>query len=147
MSATRVWVPTEPVVLAARWLLGGLFALAAVSKIGAPAQLAEDIANFRLVPGGFENTLAIVLPWIELVVAVALFTTRRGRAGAWLGGALMVVFTLAVASAMARGLNIACGCFGTLDAPRVGAMKLTENLAILLLCGIAAHRRDARGPF
>jgi hypothetical protein len=43
----------------------------------------------------------------------------------------MVVVTAAVAVALARGLDIQCGCFGTASAGRVGIEKLFENLAIL----------------
>ena len=36
----------------------------------------------------------------------------------------MTVFTVVVIAALARGLNIQCGCFGTASGARVGAVKL-----------------------
>ena len=46
----------------------------------------------------------------------------------------MTVFTVAVSLAVARKLDIECGCFGTADASRVGGLKLLENV---LLTGAA----------
>lgn len=140
-TAARTWTTPEPAIVVARVVAGALFVIAGLSKIGEAPQLAEDIANFHLVPGGWQNAMAVVLPWIELLAGGAMLTGVRGRAGAWLATAMMVVFTLAVVSAMARGLDIACGCFGTLDAPRVGTLKLAENGALLLVCLLASQRR------
>ena len=140
-SRVHTWNLHPAVTTPSRWALGVLFVIAGLAKLGNPAQLALDTANFRLLPAGAENLVAIVLPWIELTAGAALLSGARARAAAWLVTALMVVFTLAVAAAMARGLNITCGCFGTLDAPRVGALKLADNGAILALCAVACRRR------
>ena len=59
---------------------------------------------------------------------------------AWLATALMVVFTVAVAQAVARGLDFECGCFGTADGSRVGARKLLENTGLTILAAISGLR-------
>ncbi len=141
MNAERPAMLPPAVVLAARWALGALFVLSALAKIGDPAQLATDTANFHLLPAGLENLVGITLPWIELVAGASLLSGIRARSGAWLATAMMLLFTAAVASAMARGLNISCGCFGTVDAPRIGAIKLAENVGILMVCLVACRRR------
>jgi hypothetical protein len=66
---------------------------------------------------------------------------------------MMLGFTAAVGIAWARGLNIECGCFGTLGASQVGARKFAENLgftvlaviAVMPLRGRAAERRADGG--
>ena len=127
--------------LAHRWTIGAcrigialVFGLAGLAKIGDPAAFAADIHNFRLVPVPLENLVAITLPWIELLAALALVAGVRSRSAAILTAILMGVFTVAVALAAIRGLDIECGCFGTADATRVGARKLIENT---LLTGVA----------
>jgi uncharacterized membrane protein YphA (DoxX/SURF4 family) len=65
---------------------------------------------------------------VELIAGLTLVLGVHARSGAWLSSAMMVVFTLAVGAAVARGLDIECGCFGTADATHVGGMKLAENL-------------------
>ena len=111
-----------------RIAIGLVVLAAALGKIGDPAAFSTQIHHYRLIPVGAENLLAILLPWIELLAGLALVLGVQARSGAWLSAAMMTVFTLAVGVAVARGLDIECGCFGTADASRVGGMKLVENL-------------------
>ena len=124
------------VVVAAQTLTALAFLAASLAKIGDAATFARQIHHFRLVPFGLENLAAITLPWIELVLALAILSRMRPRAGSLVGLGLMTVFVLAVAAALARRLDIECGCFGTADATRVGAAKLIENLGLTALAGI-----------
>ncbi len=133
--------------LSSSWLVGlcriavGLvFIAAALAKIGDPGAFATQIHHFRLAPVAFENSIAVLLPWIELLTGLALVLDVRARSGAWLAAAMMAVFTLAVASAVARHLDFECGCFGTADATRVGAKKLIENLVITAVALVASQR-------
>jgi uncharacterized membrane protein YphA (DoxX/SURF4 family) len=114
--------------------IGLVMLAAALGKIGDPAAFSTQIHHYRLVPVGAENLLAILLPWVELLAGLSLVLGAHARSGAWLSAAMMAVFTLAVSTAVARGLDIECGCFGTADASHVGGMKLAENL---LLTGAA----------
>jgi uncharacterized membrane protein YphA (DoxX/SURF4 family) len=125
-------------VRACRVVIGLVLLAAALAKIGDPAALATQIRYYHLFPIGPENLIAISLPWIELLAGLALIAGFSARAGAWLAAAMMVVFTLAVAQAMARGLNFECGCFGTADATRIGIRKLIENLALTGIAVLAA---------
>jgi putative oxidoreductase len=134
-------------LLTSRWLvglcriaIGVVFVAAALSKIGDPAAFATQIHNFRLAPTALENLVAALLPWVELLAGLALVLHVRARAGAWLALAMMAVFTVAVAIAMARHLDFQCGCFGTMDATRVGAKKLLENLVLTGTALVASLR-------
>jgi len=134
------FLTARPVVGAARIAVGVLFAWAGLAKIGDPRAFAEQVHNFRLLPVALENLAAMTLPWIELVAAMALIFGVRARAGAVLATALLGVFTAAVLSALARGLDIDCGCFGTADASRVGWEKVGQNLAMLGLAALGSLR-------
>jgi uncharacterized membrane protein YphA (DoxX/SURF4 family) len=125
----------------AQWLIAAVFVAAALPKIGDPAGFAQNIHNFRLLPVALQNLFAMTLPWVELVAGLALLSGYRRRAGAWIAAVLMVVFTIAVALAVARGLNIECGCFGTADASQVGLSKLLQNLGLVLIAVIACQRK------
>ena len=55
--------------------------------------------------------------------------------------ALMILFIVAISSAIARGLNIDCGCFGTSKvgvamAHKVGLRRLLEDVGYLLMSGV-----------
>lgn len=114
--------------------------VAALAKIGDAGSFARQIGRFRVAPFGSENLLAITLPWIELVAALAILSRTRPRAGAVVALVLMALFWIIVAAALARGLDIECGCFGTGDATRVGIGKLVENTGLIAVAFIACRR-------
>lgn len=146
MSPILRWLAERPVVRTAQIVVGALLAWAALAKLGDVPALARDVHQFRLVPVAGENLLAIVLPWIEMTAALSLLVGFRARAGAVVAAGLMTVFTAAVAIALARGLSIECGCFGTASGWRVGTTKLLMNVGILALAGVAMLRPRTADP-
>lgn len=140
MSGLKSFLLDRRTVRASQILIGALFAVAALAKLGDLHAFAEQIHNFRLVPWGLENLAAMSLPWIELIAAMALVFGVRARAGGLVAATLVALFTLAVLIAMGRGLDIECGCFGTGDATRVGLLKVLENAAMLALALTASLR-------
>jgi uncharacterized membrane protein YphA (DoxX/SURF4 family) len=111
--------------------LGGYFVYAGAVKIFDPPLFAKDIANFQLLPHQMVNLVAIILPWVEWVAGAMLMTGLWVRANATLIGLMLVVFIIAVISAIARGLNIECGCTGG-DQP-ANWYKVGENTIMLAM--------------
>lgn len=130
----RPWV-----VRLARVAIGLVFVVAALGKIGDVSAFAGQIVNYRLMPLGSVNLLAITLPWIELLAGLGLVLGVRPRAGAVIVLVLMAIFTVAVGSAWARGLDFECGCFGKASAAVIGARKFAENVGLTALAAIAAR--------
>jgi len=101
------------VAIAARLILGGVFIYASIDKILHPAAFAEAVFNYQILPSQLINLMALILPWLELILGVLLLS------GIWVSGAvlgvnlLMVTFLAAIIFNTARGLNISCGCFST----------------------------------
>lgn len=124
-------------VVVARLFIGLVFLAAALAKIGDLATFASQIHNFRLAPIWAEHLVAMTLPWIELVAGLCLVLGIRPRGGAVVVTVLMAVFTLAVGQALARNLDIECGCFGTADASQVGWTKLIQNVGLLAVSWVA----------
>ena len=123
--------------------LGGLLIVAGALKLRAPVAFATEIANYQLVPA-VAPYVAAVLPVLELVLGGALVVAprawRRGAALAALG--LLATFTVAVASAYFRRINIDCGCFGTGGGPITG-LTLVRNAVLMLSAAlIIAAERD-----
>ena len=133
-----------------RIALGIVFIWAALAKIADLPAFAKEIHNFRMVPVALENLFAITLPWIELVAGVGLVVNLVPRSGTLLLGGLLVVFMIAIAVAIVRGLDIDCGCFGTSDAASTGWMTLLRDVGFLALAflGYPGWRRfkDRREP-
>jgi len=118
--------------LAARFILGGFFIVAAVGKIAAPEAFAKEISNYQILPLSLVNLTAIFLPWLELVTGVAIVAGIWIRANALLITAMLVVFTIAIISALARGLEIDCGCFAQ-SADKADWLTVARDLGLLAL--------------
>jgi len=122
------------VLLLLRLGLAAVFIRAAIPKIAAPDLFALAIFNYRMLPPWGVSALALVLPWLELFVGLALALGFWRRASAMVMAALMFVFMIAYASARGRGLDIACGCFevGQEAAPASMLWIVTRDLGFLL---------------
>lgn len=129
-----------PLVLISRVILGAILVYACIEKIVYPAEFARAIANYHIMPYGLENAVAILLPWLELVIGLALLTGFFLDGAAGLTAALMVVFIAAIGSAILRGYNIECGC-GLREGDMVGLKKIIEDVAYLVLSFIILNRQ------
>lgn len=96
-----------------RLALALIFGFAAIGKIADPATFAFAIDNYRLTPWPIAAGLALYLPWLELVAGIAMFWPRCSAGGAAILTGLSGIFVTALTSALMRGLDISCGCFGS----------------------------------
>jgi uncharacterized membrane protein YphA (DoxX/SURF4 family) len=139
MSALA-FVRRPAVIRLAQIAIGLVFVAAALGKIGDLSAFVIQLHNYRMVPVWSEHLLAVTLPWIELIAGLALVLGLRPRSGGVIVLALIVVFTIAVGSAWARGLDFECGCFGKASASTIGARKFLENVGFSVLAAIATLR-------
>jgi uncharacterized membrane protein YphA (DoxX/SURF4 family) len=150
---------TAKEALASPWLtvrvqiaLGIFFVAAALPKLLDPPSFAHMIYNYRLVPGAIVNLMALVMPWLELLLGLALVLGIWTRASAALVGALLLVFVTAISLNLARGNAIECGCFdvsasGKSVDERLADMRLDVlRDAGMLLMVAQILRATGRGP-
>lgn len=135
-----------------RWLaflcrlaVGGVFLFACWDKLLHPQAFAEAIHNYRLVPWPLLHPWAHFLPVLEAVAGLALVLGVARRGAALLLGGLTMVFMVAIAAALVRGLDISCGCFHTDGGHGVGLELLVRDAVLLLACLPPLLARDA-GP-
>jgi putative oxidoreductase len=123
--------PASLLFWALRLALGGLFVVTGALKLVDPTAFAVEIHNYQLFPA-LAPVLAATLPAVELLLGAALLAGPRPwlRAGALASVGLMAVFTVAVASAVVRGINISCGCFGAGSGP-VTLLTVLRDVALL----------------
>jgi uncharacterized membrane protein YphA (DoxX/SURF4 family) len=112
--------------------LGAVFVAAAIPKIADPPAFAHMIYNYRLMPGGLVNALALVMPWIELVVGILLVAGVWRREAALVAAALLLVFLGAIGWNLARGHAVDCGCFDVRSVGKTPEQLLTEMKWVLL---------------
>jgi len=94
-----------------RFLIGGLFLWAGLSKLGSPLQTLATIYSYQIVlPDLPASLIAAALPWMEILLGTALLS------GIWLPVAtgwtavVLLFFTVMTAQAWWRELPIDCGC-------------------------------------
>ena len=122
-------------ILLMRFILGFIFIYASYEKILDPGKFARDISNYHVVPFGLENTVAIILPWLELFIGLGIITGVYINANVFISGGLLILFIILIAQAMIRGFNIDCGC-GLKEGEIVGWSKIIENTLFFASCYI-----------
>lgn len=134
MTATRLaaWLAVP-----ARWYLGVVFVGACLHKIADPRSFALDIATYDILPLVLVNLVAITLPWVELGAGGMLFAGWRVRAASLLVAGMMVVFILALLVALARGLDMSCGCFASQGAEEEDPISRVTVLRDLVWLGLS----------
>ncbi|HYG78304.1 MAG TPA: MauE/DoxX family redox-associated membrane protein [Planctomycetota bacterium] len=120
---------------AIRVTIGFFFILAGASKIADPSRFLTALFAYDLhLPGVLLRLTAIGLPWLELFCGALLaFNAWDEVARRWIL-VLTVVFIVATAQAILRGLDISCGCVN------VGALGLQRWAEILERPGVAFAR-------
>jgi len=118
-------------ILGLRLVLGGLFIWASLYKISHPAEFAENIYNYRMLPAELVNLMAIVMPWLELICGTLIILGPMIRGSALLVSLMLGIFIIALSGAIARGLDITCGCFGGGGRP-VAIETLLEDIPMLI---------------
>jgi len=122
-----------------------------LSKVGAPLKTLATIYSYQIVvPDWIASTIAYGLPWMEILLGLAML------AGLWLPvttgwiAAMLAMFALLTAQAWWRGLPIDCGCvdLSTLH-PALAALSTPggatlRNIVLLGLCAALFALTKAR---
>jgi uncharacterized membrane protein YphA (DoxX/SURF4 family) len=106
------WVPVV-IYHIFRILLGLIFVVAGLDKIGRPADFVRAILAYQFLEGPFAyliSPMAIVIPWLELACGFFLIINRFVRPSSVIILGLNVMFIIAIGSVMARGISVECGC-------------------------------------
>jgi uncharacterized membrane protein YphA (DoxX/SURF4 family) len=112
--------------------LGAIFVAAALPKIVDPPAFAHMIYNYRLVPGGLVNALALLMPWLELLVGILLIVGVWRREAALVAALLLLVFMGAIGWNLARGHAVDCGCFDVRSAGKTPEQLLSDMKWVLV---------------
>ncbi|MBZ0203475.1 MAG: DoxX family membrane protein [Ignavibacteria bacterium] len=121
-------------VIAARIGLGAVFMYASFDKMANPALFADIIDNYRVLPFQLVNALAVFLPWLEFITGLLLVTGKWVKGSLLIYTTLLVIFIIALAQALVRGLDISCGCFSVQPSSTSEVwIRIIEDLALLFV--------------
>lgn len=122
-------------------VLAAVFATAGILKILDPLSFAASIARLGFLPNPMVGGTAIVLPWVELVAAGALFVPSYRPAAIRLLLGLLAAFTTLLGLGLWIGNPDACGCFGGVAVLNRADLGLVRNLVLLILVAILLRRK------
>ena len=107
-----------------RLILGGVLLVAGALKVSDPYSSATSVRAYQILPVDLANFLGFVLPFAEVAIGIFLIVGIWVRLNALAGGALMVMFIIAIGQAWIRGISLDCGCFGK------GGLLETDELPV-----------------
>lgn len=127
-------IDNDFLTIASRLMVGGVFIYAAIYKIADPLTFANAIWNYHLAPVSLINLTALILPWVEMLAGLGLILGIFYRGSALLVNGMTIMFMIALAYAVARGLDIDCGCFKSGEAGAGSAKEaLIRDFGLLAL--------------
>jgi putative oxidoreductase len=99
--------------LACRFFLSAVFLLAGGLKIAHPAAFFSDLLGFGVpFPEIFLRIVAACLPWLEVFAGAGLLLNVWPETIRPVIAVLCLIFVLMLGQAVARGIDLNCGCFG-----------------------------------
>lgn len=131
------------IVLLVRLVLVAAFLLAAIPKIQDPVAFAISVESYRVLTGQAVLWVALVLPWLELVIGFGLLIPKIRRASSLLIVLLLFIFVGLHTSAWIRGLDIDCGCYAIESVSSNYFLLISRNCA-LMIAAIFVFNRDWR---
>ncbi len=98
------------------------------------------------MPSGSVFLVALLLPWLEVVIGTALLTGVHLLGASGLTLVLLAVFAVAQGAALSRGLTIGCGCLGGDEVGVVSFSTLARTMGYLVCAGLL-FRFELQRPF
>ena len=142
----KSWIINKWVGLIIRLTLGGVLFAAGWLKAFKFDEAQMAVRAYEVLPISVANVLGVVLPWLEIGIALLLILGVAVRPAAFASGALMLLFIAAITQAGLRGLSIDCGCFGGGGAVEPGKTKYLQEIArdfIFFLLALYLYRYPA----
>ena len=136
----------DGLILAVRLLLALMFVVAGAAKLADRPGAARAFEEFG-APARISPALAIALPVVELLLGLGLVSASTAGPSAIGASALLLLFTSAIAIALARGRTPDCHCFGQLHSAPAGPSTLIRNAALTVIAaGLAWVSMTRAGP-
>lgn len=119
-----------------------LFSVSVTQKLRDHRAFERSVADFAIVPSTWITPLAWLFTGGEGLAVVLLAGGLLGEGWSRMTGVLLAAFLLllfsgALLSVIARGLSIPCGCFGARDDHPVSFLDLVRNLGLLVCSALA----------
>jgi hypothetical protein len=120
-------------VAGSRLLVGGGLLFASLTKLHHPFLFLSDIYSYELVGRTTGLGIAIILPYLELVISFCLLFGIFLPAALAMASLLGLSFVFATVSVVNRGLDISCGCFSGSEIDKVGYDTVVRAVLLAII--------------
>jgi putative oxidoreductase len=119
-----------------RLVIGGVFIYAGWAKRNEGIEFADSVASFRILPAAVIVPFMLSIVPFEIGAGAMVLTGWQKRVGA-LGLLLMAsLYSIVLALALARGITVNCGCFGTSAVGTNPWVDLGRDLLLAVGCAV-----------
>jgi uncharacterized membrane protein YphA (DoxX/SURF4 family) len=116
-----------------RFILGGVFLVSSLGKMPDIERYSVDaVYNFGVLPMFLARPFGLVMPFIELAIALALLFGVLTRLAALGSGLMSIAFFIAKAFVLSQGRQIECGCFGAV-VDTLASVTIFMDIPMLIL--------------
>lgn len=112
--------------------LGLIFVVAGGSKLVAGGAWVAQAGEM-----GAPRPVALLVPWIELVLGATLIVQLVMPAPALVAIAVLVTFSVAIGRQLVDGRHPPCACFGTWSTAPLGPVHMVRNVGLMALAVVA----------
>lgn len=131
--------PDPIYVIAAALSVSVILGSAATHKLRSPTRFANQLEDYRLLPGPLVRPVSRLLPWVEIALAFILLVPAARNVGGMAAAILLAVYAAAIAINLWRGRrDLDCGCAGPDQAQPIRAVLLARNAALVGLAMVAS---------
>ncbi|MFI6447000.1 MauE/DoxX family redox-associated membrane protein [Kitasatospora sp. NPDC050543] len=135
---------TDWIGVVVRLALAVVWGWAGLAKISDPAEAAQAVRAYEILPESLVKPVGYALPFLELALALLLVIGLGVRIVAGVSALLLLAFIAGIASAWARGISIDCGCFGgggAVDASKTEYLQeISRDTGFLILAAWLVYR-------
>lgn len=130
-------VPNSQAILVfCRFVLGLTFLLSLSGKTRDLQTFKRSVMDFRIIPKQFVTCFIwLVLTNELLIVLTMLVGGRLLKYGFALAVLLLLLFTIAAASVLTRGIQTSCSCFGKSSSHNLSKYDIVRNFSFIV-CGL-----------
>ncbi len=128
--------------LVLRLFLGGMFVYASWHKVLEPLAFAMSVRGYKIIPFAYSNLFALATSWSELVAGLMLILGIFTRKAAGAIAILLVMFIVAIATVIVRGMTIDCGCFSSEGGASATWLLIVRNVALLAAAYLIMRYND-----
>ncbi len=120
-------------------MLGAVWIWASLSKLSSPRTFVQAVRAYDATPEWLSKGIGYGLPVLELALGLLLVIGIAVRISAVVSAVLLVIFTIGILQAAARGIQLDCGCFGGGGTTAGGTTYFLDVLRDLALLALAAY--------